>query len=501
MINSGARQVNSGYVNKLTMVLRRWVMHICAIAGMALGFWNAHVDAQQVNVGANVNVRLLDQYLIDTCARLRLAGGGQTSSSSSSSSSNSSSSSGPILTVAAAAPRTSAAAVSPAALTIGQSDLLTRCANIQAAAANGQSSALDQVTPGDFNAIKLDAILFADASDATLARLHDLRQARSGATANNLDLRYNNMQLLANDAPHRGGGASADNMVESSPWGIWGRINHAEGDKDATTLTGPLDLTHTDYTLGADYRTARSVFGMSVGLRKADIDFGTHGERGGLDTRTTTVSAYASSYLVGNLYVDGIVNYGLVSYDATRHIAYDEFGTPIDRTALGNTDGKTLSVGGSLGYDIAADAFTLTPSLAYFYIDAKVDPFAEHGAAGFNLAIAEQRYRSSSARLQLSSAYAISVRRTVISPYVRAALIKEFKDEVDTFGVRFVDDPDAAAGVPVTIEALDDNYYRVTLGVSAQLPRELATFLEYQVVSGFQNVNLWSATLGLRKQF
>jgi outer membrane autotransporter protein len=201
------------------------------------------------------------------------------------------------------------------------------------------------------------------------------------------------------------------------------------------------------------------------------------------------------------LYVDGIVNYGFASYDSTRRITYDEFGTPIDRTALGSADGRTLSIGGSLGYDLAKGPFTITPSLAYVYIDAKVDPFAEQGADGLNLAFAKQRYRSSSARLQLNGAYAISTRGAVISPYVRVALIREFKDEVDAFAARFVDDPDATAGVPVTVEALDNSYCRLAFGLSAQFHSDLSAYFDYQVVSGFQSVSLWSATLGLRQQF
>jgi outer membrane autotransporter protein len=467
---------------------------------MALGFWNAHVEAQQVNANLNldVNVTLLDQYLIDACIRLRLAGGGQSSSASS----GGLGSSGPILTSVPVPTRsTTLAVVNPAALTIAQSDLLTRCTNIQAAASDGDSNALSQVNPSDFNAIKLNALLFADANEAALARMRDLRQAHSGATVGSLDLRYNDLPLFAADSQHRGSGASADNMVDASPWGVWGRINHASGDKDSTDLSGPLDVRHTEYTLGMDYRTANSLLGASIALRNANIDFGAHGDRGGVDNRITTVSAYASSYLLSDLYVDGIVNYGFASYDSTRRITYDEFGTPIDRTALGSADGRTLSIGGSLGYDLAKGPFTITPSLAYFYINAKVDPFAEQGADGLNLAFSEQRYRSSSARLQLNGAYAISARGAVVSPYGRVALIKEFKDDVDAFGARFVDDPDATAGVPVTVEALDDTYCRLALGLSAQFHNDLSAYFDYQVVSGFQSVSLWSATLGLRQQF
>ena len=352
----------------------------------------------------------------------------------------------------------------------------------------------------DYSVIKLDTLLFADTSDTTQARLRDLRQTRAGTKLSSMDLRYNDMPLFAANG-QRGGGASADSLATESPWGVWGRVNRASGDKDATALTGPLDMTHTEYTLGLDYRRGGNVFGASVSLRNANIDFGTHGERGGLDSRTTTLSAYASSYVFGDLYVDGILNYGFNSYDATRRIGYDEFGTPIDRTALGNTDGKTFSFGGSLGYDAASGPFTLTPSLGYLYIKAKLDSFAEHGADGLNLAFSEQRYRSSSLRLQLSSSYAINTRYVVVLPYVRAALVKELANDIDTFGVRFVDDPGVSTSVPVSVEALDDTYYRLALGLSTQFPHDLSAYLDYQMLSGFQSVSLWSASLGLRKQF
>jgi outer membrane autotransporter protein len=482
-------------VSSLTMATRRWAMRCAAMATLVLGFWQAHVDAQQVTVNANVNVELMNQYLIDACLRLRLAGG-----NSSSSSSNSTGSSGPILDTVVDGVTTALAQASPLALTLGQTDLLTRCQNIAAVTGQtGDVGPLNAINGADLSAVKLDVLLFADANNAALGRMRDLRAAQGAATANSFDLRYNDMALFAADVLHRGGGASADTL--SSPWGAWGRINRGSGDKDTTALTGPLKMDHSEFTLGMDYRSGGSILGGSIALRDARLDFGGHGERGGLDGHTTTLSAYGSSYLVGNLYVDGILNYGYVSYDSTRRIAYDEFGSPIDRTALGTADGRTFSAGGSFGYDLASGGFTLTPSLSYFYIDARIDPFAERGAEGLNLAFSEQRYRSSSARVQLSSAYAISTRHGVLSPYMRAAFVKEFKDDVDTFGARFVDDPDAGAGVPVTVEALDNAYYRLGVGMSAQFQRDTSAYLDYQQVSGFQSVSFWSATLGLRRQF
>src|ERR1700709_1888506 len=100
------------------MNFRRWAMPCGVMIGMALGFWNVHVDAQQVP--SNVNAQNMERYIVDTCARLRAAGGQSSSSSNSSGS------------LAAADPTrsTALAAVSPAALSISQSDLLTRCTNI-----------------------------------------------------------------------------------------------------------------------------------------------------------------------------------------------------------------------------------------------------------------------------------------------------------------------------------------------------------------------------------
>ncbi len=449
--------------------------------GMVAGMMAVHVRAQQAPV--TLNTQNMEQYVLDVCNRVGgNNGGGQSSSAP------------PVDTPVGVRTRATPAAASPE----NQADLGVRCSAVVNAEGNGAQIA-DQMGGSDFNAIKYDAVLFAtEQNDEIDDRVRALRANRKNTST--ADLRINGLPALAQYSALQGGGASAD-LANEAPWGFWARINHASGDKDQSVLTGPFDVKHTSYTAGLDYRYADAFIGASLSYRGSDVDFGANGERGGFDSKTTFVSLYATSYFLGNFYADAILNVGKASYDSQRHIAYDEFGTPIDRMAVGSPDGRTLSVSGSVGYDHAVGGFTLTPSLAYQYVSTKVDGFAETGADGLDLEFAEQRYRSSSLRVQLNASWAINTSSAVLLPYLRGAAVKEFKDDTDVFGVRFVNDPDPTATVPVTIDALDNQYYRLAAGLSAQWRNQLSAYVDYQMVSGFQNVSFRSASIGVRKQF
>jgi len=88
-------------------------------------------------------------------------------------------------------------------------------------------------------------------------------------------------------------------------------------------------------------------------------------------------------------------------------------------------------------------------------------------------------------------------------PHLRTELIKEFGANIDTFDVRFVNDPTSAnpTPLPVQMDKLDDMYFRVSLGISAQFHHDVSAYLDYQQLLGFEAVNLSNIVAGVRVQF
>ena len=172
---------------------------------------------------------------------------------------------------------------------------------------------------------------------------------------------------------------------------------------------------------------------------------------------------YGSAYAAKNFYFDGIVNVSNSSYDADRNIVYVDGTGLVTADAAGDTDGMTLSGGLSAGYDFLVGGLTISPNLGFFYIDTTIDGFTESGAGGLNLIYDEQKFKSLTGNAGLRLTYAWNVSWGVLLPHLRADYVREFEDDVDVFGVRFANDPNAASTPPVLVatDNPDQSYWRL----------------------------------------
>lgn len=380
----------------------------------------------------------------------------------------------------------------------GQNDLINACfAYFQA---NSATAFIENIDPTGFISFKLDALLFAQTeNDNVMDRMQALRRRQKSSN----DTAYNDSRTAI------GGGASADSYdsdessdLLSKRLGFWFHANGSSGNKDVTVLTGKLDNSQFAAAGGIDYRFGSdTVLGASLGYRDAKADFGDGGAQGNMKSKTFNVAVYFSSYLYKNLYLDTVFNYGHVKYDTQRNIL-DLSSPPVLHVANGDTNGNVSSAGVGLGYEFAAGGWTITPSANYFYIDSKTDAFEEVGSGAYDLDFGKQHYHSSSARADLNVSYAVSGGGAVWLPHLRTEWIKEFGANVDTFDVRFVNDIDPnSAPLPVQMDKLDDQYFRISLGVSAQFHHDVSAYLDYQQLAGFDQVTFYNIAGGVRFQF
>lgn len=377
----------------------------------------------------------------------------------------------------------------------GQNALATACGDYFFGQRTQQSvqDFIEGIDPTGFISFKIDSLLFAqNENDSAMDRMQALRRKNS-AGANAYDM---------NSAALGGGASADDSSLLNKKLGLWFRLNSSSGTKDQTLLTDKLDSSQFGGNVGVDYRLGdNAVIGGILGYRHSSAKFGDGGAAGKMDASTLNLSAYFSSYLYKNLYLDSVINYGKASYDTRRNV-YDLGAPPVLYSPDGSTNGNTLSGSVALGYEFAANAWTITPSVHYMYIDSKIDAFEESGAGPFDLSYDKQHYTSSSARLDLNVSYAVSSDVAVWLPHLRVEAIKEFGANIDTFDVRFVNDLGVTpAPLSVQMDQLDDQYFRVSLGVSAQFRNDVSAYLDYQQLLSFDAVSLKSVVAGLRFQF
>jgi len=254
-----------------------------------------------------------------------------------------------------------------------------------------------------------------------------------------------------------------------------------------------------------DYRFSdKAVGGIALAYGDSSVEFQPAGE-GKLDATSWAASLYGSVYAARNFYLDAIVNFASVGYQANRNITYVDGTGLVDENAHGDTDGMTISGGASLGYDFLLGGLTLSPTAGVFYVDATIDGFTENGAPGINLAYDEQNFKSLTANLGLRLTYAWNVSWGVLLPHLRADFIREYEDQVEVFGVRFAADPFESGSNPtppilVETDNPDTSYWRLAAGFSAQFKHGVSGYIEYQRLESYQLIDFQDVSVGLRFQ-
>lgn len=398
-----------------------------------------------------------------------------------------------------------------AALTADQQDLLVRCNGLQIAnTTSNQVAALGELVADDFAVARTQTLLFANTQYASVMdRLMALRGGARGLSLAGLNVIVDGKpvplaQLQEMVKGLLGGGASADEPggLLSDKWGMWARGNFSFGDKDRSANAPAFDADQWALVGGLDYRfNDKMVGGVSLAYGQSTIEFDPRDE-GGLDTDTWAASLYGSVYAARDFYFDAIVNVANAKYGADRNITYVDGAGLVNVDAHGDTDGMTYSAGVSGGYDFLIGGLTLSPSLGFFYIDATIDSFTEKGAGGLNLIYDEQNFKSFTGNLGFRAIYAWNLSWGVLLPHLRVDYVREFKDDVDVFGVRFAADPNATSAPPILVETdnPDQSYWRLATGMSAQFIHGISAYVEYQRLESFEFISFQDVSMGLRLQ-
>jgi outer membrane autotransporter protein len=411
-----------------------------------------------------------------------------------------------------------ALANSEAALTADQVDLLTKCNGIRIRTATNQAAeqveAIEELIPDDFSVARTQTLLFANTQYASIMdRLMALRGGAKGLSLAGLNIIVDGKmvplaQIEDMVKQFLGGGASSDGSSADEPggllsdkWGLWMRGNFSFGEKDQSATSPAFDADQWAFVGGLDYRVSdKAVLGAALSYGSSSVEF--KSDEGQLDTDSFALSLYGSAYAAKNFYFDGIVNYSNSSYDAFRNITYVDGIGLVDVDASGDTDGSTLSAGLSMGYDFLAGGLTISPNVGFFYIDTTIDGFTETGAAGLNLIYDEQKFKSMTGNAGLRLTYAWNVSWGVLLPHLRVDYVREFEDDVDVFGVRFANDPNAASTPPVLVatDNPDTSYWRLAGGFSAQFKHGISGYIEYQRLESFEFISFQDVSIGLRFQ-
>lgn len=302
----------------------------------------------------------------------------------------------------------------------------------------------------------------------------------------------------------------------SGRFGAFVTGNYRFGDKDSTSEVEGFDFDSAGIVAGVDYRiTPNAIAGVAFGYSSLDVDFDTTINSPSdqeLENDTYSVSLYGTYYAGQAFFIDGILRGGYGDYDTSRHIFIpnpngadiDNDGNPdgdIDRTARADFDSWFVDVGVRGGYDFVLGGPIITPSVAVDYVYAEIDDYEEDGAQGLDLAFEDQEAESLTTTLGATASYPISMDFGVITPSLNAAWIFELSGDDDGVEFFYKNDPTGLSRFEVEPEDKEDNYGELGASVAVALPNDFSAFVDYSTVVAFEDLEMHSFFVGLRKGF
>lgn len=306
--------------------------------------------------------------------------------------------------------------------------------------------------------------------------------------------------FVAQDEPTEVPGAGIDEPFEQVPrWGLFASGRYASVDKDGTVFEEGYDTRSIGGTAGFDRRFGTDgVLGVAFAYQDVDLDLS--GDGGGIDASGSNLTLFGSRTGAAG-YVQGVLGYGTLDFDLTRHVDLPvAFLGETRFTVGGGADGDQLMADLMGGWEHVFGAASVELFGRASLVDSDIDGDEEAGPEPFALAIGDQSIRSLLSELGVDWRRAVSVDWGVVQPQVRASWIHEFDDDARSIPGRFVGDPveDREFGVPT--DEPDRDYFNLALGLTMTGYRGWSLFATYDTDLERNTLDNHVVNIGLRKE-
>ena len=302
------------------------------------------------------------------------------------------------------------------------------------------------------------------------------------------------------------GAADAEPIEEVAfeKWGFFMSGNIGRGESDPTRLTPRYDFDVEGITAGVDYRWSDSlVLGMALGYTRQDTDLA--GGQGSVGMQGFSLSGYSTWYRGRDWYLDSVVTLGDNQYDHSRRIQYILPGEVVDQVARADSDGTDVSATLTFGRDFSRAAWTFSAYGRAAYSRLGFDEFQEEVDASLNgsglaLRVESRTVTGLSSTLGGKAAYAHSASWGILVPQLEVEWVHEYGSDTEAFRGFFLDDP-TQTPILVLGDDLDNDYFRVGLGMSMVLTQGRSGFITYERLVARSGIDQQTLSLGFRWEF
>jgi large repetitive protein len=232
-----------------------------------------------------------------------------------------------------------------------------------------------------------------------------------------------------------------------------------------------IDFTTSGVSVGADRQLSPSLtLGAGLGYGHDASDIGRNGSRSTVDGYS--IAGYGSFHPEGGFYVDGLLGYQWLTFDARRFI------TDNGNTAYGSRDGKQWFASFSTGYQHRGDAVLLTPYGRLDLARATLDGYRENGDDVYALDYQRQTVNTSTATAGVLAQWLVKRDYGMWTPQLRAEFGHDMQGSSQAF-MRYVD----LMSGPVyraTLDRQSRNHTLLGAGIGLQTLKGWTLRAEYQ---------------------
>ena len=309
--------------------------------------------------------------------------------------------------------------------------------------------------------------------------------------------------------------ADAPPAVTSGRWSLLltGEGETFDRDRDAADQERGSEGDTWRLQIGADYKlSARAVVGALLGYEQSDSDFDADqaganftpaANEGGQETDTFSITLYGSLNLTDRLYVDAAGGVGITDYEFQRTPIFQESTRVTPQTldvTNGDSDGHEYTATVGLGYDFSRGPWSFGPYLRGRYTHTEIDSYRESdNGTGLALNVSIEDDTSLASTVGARTSYVMGFSWGVLVPHLRAEYEHEFDNDRLSVTTSFVQDP---ANNQLTREGdtPDQNYFNVGGGLQFILPNGWMPYVDAESLLGYEDLNRFRLTFGLRKE-
>ena len=341
-------------------------------------------------------------------------------------------------------------------------------------------------------------------------------QNLSTSSGNLSSARSRNEQAREHGDQVRGYSTSDGDRISIGPFSLLlnGRYAQQKVDRD-TDLERSFDLDVYGAQLGLDKRiTDALVAGVWLHWGSSDLEYASEvpgrnfepmGSAGEVNGDSLGASIFLSSSFAGGGYLDVSLGYMAHEFDIERRALFQESNRVVTTTRVvteASTDSDEWWGVANVGYNINRGSLSFAPYASIAFSNNKTDGYLEEDLSGSGLAMAvdDSELDSTSAAVGFLASISISTSSFVLLPQLRVEYVRQLDRAAPEAGVSFINDS-AASQFLLQGERVDSDRVDLSVGASAIFPNGLIGFVDVQGSFAVRDVERYSVSVGIRREF